>query len=117
MNIGISGLPALIVEVGSIVVFSLPVWFASRIVGADSPTLFRSAASLVVGVIGSLISIAVGGGFALLMVPISFLLSFKFVLGTSVFGSIVLAVLALAGYAAMIHFVGAGFDVSGNAAA
>ncbi|MCK9384802.1 MAG: hypothetical protein M0Q15_09260 [Nevskia sp.] len=73
--------------------------------------------SLVVGAIGSVISAAIGGGAALLLAPLSFLLSFKFVLGTSILGSIVLAVLALAGYAAMIHFIGGGINISDGAAA
>ena len=115
MNLNISGLPAIAVAVGFIVVFSLPVWLAARVVGADSATLLRSAASLVVGAIGAFIGIAVGGGFALLLAPAAFLLSFKFVLGTSFVGAVVLAVLALAGYAAMVHFLGAGFNVTGAA--
>jgi hypothetical protein len=117
VNLNISGLPAIAVAVGFIVVFSLPVWLASRVVGAGSPTLIRAAMSLVVGAIGSVISAAIGGGAALLLAPLSFLLSFKFVLGTSILGSIVLAVLALAGYAAMIHFIGGGINISDGAAA
>ena len=110
MNLNISGLPAIAIAIGFIAVFSLPVWLAARVVGADSATLLRSAASLVVGAIGAFIGIAVGGGFALLLAPASFLLSFKFVLGTSLVGAVVLA---LAGYAAMVHFLGAGFNVTG----
>lgn len=117
MNLSVSGLPAIAIAVGFIVVFSLPVWLASRVVGADSPTLIRSALSLVVGAIGSFISVAVGGGFALLLAPLSFLLAFKYVLGTSFVGAVVLAVLSLAGYAAMLHFVGGGFNASSGTAA
>ena len=117
MNLSISGLPAIAIAVGFIVVFSLPVWLASRVVGADYPTLVRSALSLVVGAIGSFISVAVGGGFALLLAPVSFLLAFKYVLGTSIIGAVVLAVLSLAGYAAMLHFLGGGFNATPGAAA
>lgn len=117
MNLSISGLPAIAIAVGFIVVFSAPVWVASRIVGAQYPTLLRSAISLVVGAIGSVIGITIGGGLALLLAPAAFLLSFKFILGTSVLGSVVLAVLSVAGYAAMVHFIGAGFNVHGAATA
>jgi len=60
MNLSISGLPALVIVVGFIVVFSLPVWLASRVVGADRPTMLRSAFSLLVGAIGSLVATLVG---------------------------------------------------------
>jgi hypothetical protein len=114
VNVSVSGLPVLIFQVGFIVVFSAPVWLAARVVGADNPSLVRSVLSLLFGVIGSAVSVAVGGGLALLLAPLSFLLAFKFVLGTSFVGSIVLALLALAGYAAMIHFIGTGFSVTNN---
>jgi hypothetical protein len=114
MNLSMSGLPAIVVQVGFIVVFSAPVWLAAKIVGAERPTLIRAALSLIVGVIGSIVGVAVGGGWALLIVPVAFLLAFKFILGTSLFGAIGIAVITVAGYAAMIHFIGAGFTVSGN---
>jgi len=115
LNLSISGLPALVIQVGFIVVFSAPVWIASRMVGADYPTFLRSVISLFVGTIGAFVSAIVGGGWAVLLAPLSFLLAFKFVLGTSIFGSIMMALLALAGYAAMVHFIGAGFNVSNSA--
>lgn len=115
MNLSISGLPALVIAVGFIVVFSLPVWLASRVVGADRPTMLRSAFSLLVGAIGSSVATLVGGGFALLLAPLSFLLAFKYVLGTSFLGAVLLGLLSLAGYAAMVHFFGSGISVTGNA--
>ncbi|MGB6353846.1 MAG: hypothetical protein WBF21_07700 [Steroidobacteraceae bacterium] len=114
MNLNVSGLPAIIIQVGFIVVFSAPVWLAARMVGAANPTLIRSALSLIVGVIGSIASIVVGGGFAFLLAPLAFLLAFKYILGTSLFGSLGIAIITVAGYAAMVHFIGAGFTVSGN---
>jgi hypothetical protein len=107
-------LPAVIVQVGFIVVFSAPVWLAARIVGARHPTLLHSILSLFVGVIGSALSLFIGHSIALLLIPLAFLLAFKFVLGTSFPGAIGLALLALLGYAAMIHFIGSGISVSGN---
>jgi len=114
LNLSVTGLPALIVQVGFIVVFSAPVWLAARLVGAANPTLLRAVLSLFVGAIGSAISIVLGGGFALLLAPLSFLMAFKFVLGTSFLGAIGLALVALLGYAAMIHFIGAGILPSGT---
>jgi hypothetical protein len=114
VNLNVSGLPAIIIQVGFIVVFSAPVWLAAKMVGAANPTLIRSALSLIVGVIGSVAGVAFGGGFALLLAPLAFLLAFKYVLGTSLLGSIGIAIIAVAGYAAMIHFIGAAFTVSGN---
>jgi hypothetical protein len=112
VNLQLSGLPVLIIQVGFIVVFSAPVWLAARIVGAKHPALLRAALSLIVGAIGSAISIALGGGFALLLAPLAFLLAFKYVLGTSFLGAIALAVLALLGYVAMVHFFGSGISIS-----
>jgi hypothetical protein len=115
VNLNLSGLPALIIQVGFIVVFSAPVWLAARMVGATNPTLIRSALSLIVGVMGAVAGVAVGGGFALLLAPLAFLLAFKYILGTSLLGSVGIAIITIAGYAAMVHFIGAAFSVSGNA--
>jgi hypothetical protein len=114
VNLNLSGLPAIIIQVGFIVVFSAPVWLAARKVGATNPTLIRSALSLIVGVMGAVAGVAVGGGFALLLAPFAFLLAFKYILGTSLLGSIGIAIITIAGYAAMVHFIGAAFSVSGN---
>jgi hypothetical protein len=114
VNLSVSGLPAIIIQVGFIVVFSVPVWLAARMVGAANPTLIRSALSLIVGVVGSVAGVALGGGFALLLAPLAFLLAFKYVLGTSLLGSIGIAIIAVAGYAAMVHFIGAAYTVSGG---
>jgi hypothetical protein len=116
VNLSMSGLPAIVIQVGFIVVFSAPVWLAARMVGAANPTLLRSAISLIVGVIGSVAGVAIGGGFALLLAPLAFLLAFKYILGTSFLGSLGIAIITIAGYAAMVHFIGAAFTVSGNGA-
>jgi hypothetical protein len=107
----VSGLPALIIQVGFIVVFSAPVWAAARIVRARHPTLIRAILSLLVGAVGSGLSVAFGGALALVLAPLAFLLAFKFVLGTSYLGSIGLALVALLGYWLMVHFIGANFEV------
>jgi len=114
MNLSVSGLPALIVQVGFIVVFSAPVWLAARVTGAAHPTLLRSALSLFLGSAGSIACIAIGGIKGFFLVPFVFLFAFKTVLGTSVLGSIGLALIALVLYAAMVHFIGAGVSVNPN---
>jgi hypothetical protein len=114
MNLSITGLPALIVQVGFIVVFSAPVWLAARMIGAQHPTLIRAALSLMLGTIGSIACLVIGGPQGFLLVPFAYLLSFKLILGTSVLGSIGLAVIALALYAALIHVMGAGHVQHGN---
>ncbi len=114
MNYNISGLPAVVVQVGFIVVFSAPVWLAARVVGAENPTLLRAIGSLLLGTIGSFAGIFIGGGWALLLAPLAFLLAFKWMLGTSFAGSIGLAFVALLGYWAMVHFIGAAFTVTPN---
>jgi hypothetical protein len=116
MNITISGLAALVIQIGFIVVFSTPIWLAARVVGADNPTLLRSAASLLLGTFIAVVCLTVGPvGF--LLIPLAYLLSFKFVLGTSFGGAFLLAVVAAAGYAAMVHFIGGGVNFAPHATA
>jgi hypothetical protein len=115
MHVTMSGLPAIVVQVGFIVVFSAPVWLAAKLVGAQHPTLLRAAVSLIVGVIGSVVGIVAGGAWALILTPVAFLLAFKFILGTSVLGALGIAVITIAGYAAMIHFIGSGVTFVGDA--
>jgi hypothetical protein len=114
VNLSVTGLPAIAIELGFVVVLSAPVWIAARVVGAESPTLIRSAVSLFLGTVGAAASIVLAGPWALLLGPIAFLLAFKYVLGTSFLGAIGLAVVAVLVYAAMVHFIGAGFHFSGN---
>jgi len=106
MNLDLSGLPAIVVGVGFIIVFALPVWAGAKLTSADNPTLIRSAFALSAGLVGSVIAGASAGGFAIFLVPIVFVIAFRFILGTTVVGAIVLGVIALLGYAAMIHFIG-----------
>jgi hypothetical protein len=107
LNVSITGLPAFVILVGFVVVFSAPVWLAARVVGADNPTLWRAILSLFLGIVGMAMSLATGP-WALLLAPLALLLSFKYVLGTSFLGAILLAIVAGAGYAALVHFVGGG---------
>jgi hypothetical protein len=111
MSWTVTGLPAVIIWVGFLVVFSAPVWLAARMVGAEHPTLWRSILALMLGLVGAIVSFALTGLAAFVLAPLSFLLAFRFVLGTSFFGAILLGIVAAAGYAAMIYFIGSGFSV------
>lgn len=114
MNFSLTGLPAIIFLVGFVVVFSAPVWLAARIVGAKHPTLLHAAASLAAGMLGSFLLAMLTGPWVFLLAPLVFLLSFKYVLGTSLLGSVLLAIVAGLGYAAMGYFVGGSFSGVGN---
>lgn len=111
MNLSVSGLPAVMVQIGFILLFSAPVWLAAKMIGARHPTLLRAALALLAGGLGVLASAAFGGVFALFIAPVVFLLAFKYVLGTSVMGSVGLAIIAVVVYALMVHFIGAAFEV------
>lgn len=115
MNLTLTGLPALVIFVGFVVVFSAPVWLAAKLVGAENPTLLRAIGSLVVGTMGVFLLAVLTGPWVLLLAPLAFLLSFKYILGTSFLGSVLLAIVAGLGYAAMGHFIGgSGFPGAGN---
>lgn len=110
MNFVLTGLPAIIFLVGFVVVFSAPVWVAARVVGARHPTLLHAVGSLTVGMLASFLLTMLTGPWVFLLTPLAFLLSFKYVLGTSLLGSVLLAILAGLGYAAIAYFVGGSFS-------
>jgi hypothetical protein len=111
MNLSLTGLPALIFLVGFVVVFSAPVWLAARLIGAKHPTLWRAVASLVAGNLAALLLAVLTGPWVFLLAPVGFLLSFKYILGTSFLGSVLLAILAGLGYAAMGYFITGGTPI------
>jgi hypothetical protein len=106
MNLSLTGLPAFIFLVGFVVVFSTPVWLAARMVGARYPTLLRAAASLGVGVLGAFALAFLIGPWVFLFAPVIFLLAFKYILGTTLLGAVLLAVIAGLGYVAMGYLFG-----------
>jgi hypothetical protein len=114
MDFSFTGLPALIFLVGFVVAFSAPVWFAARVIGAKHPTLLRAVASLAAGMLGSFLLAILTGPWVFLLAPVGFLLSFKYILGTSLLGSMLLAIIAGLGYAAMGYFIGGGIPGGGN---
>lgn len=114
MNFSLTGFPALIFMVGFVVVFSAPVWFAARIIGAKYPTLLRAVASLAAGMLCSYLLAIFTGPWVFLLAPLGFLLSFKYILGTSLLGSVLLAIFAGLLYAAMAYFIGASIPAGSN---
>jgi len=114
MDLNLTGLPALIFLVGFVVVFSAPVWFAARVIGAKHPTLLHAVASLAAGMLVSFLLAILTGPWVFLLAPLGFLLSFKYILGTSLLGSVLLAILAGLGYVAMAYFVGGSIPGAGS---
>ena len=108
MSLTLTGLPAVVAFVAFVVIFSAPVWVAARLVGAERPTLLRAIGALSAGTVGVFVIALVTGPLVFLFAPLAYLLAFKYILGTSFFGSILLAILAGLGYAAMGYFIGGG---------
>jgi hypothetical protein len=116
VNLTLTGLPAIAAFVVFVVVLSAPVWVAARLVGAEHPTLLRSIGALATGTIAAFFIALFTGFWVFLLAPLVFLLSFKYILGTSLVGSVALAILAGLGYAAMGYFLGGGtFSGAGSA--
>ena len=104
MEFKFSGLPLIALAVGFVVVFAVPVYLAARMVGAANATLMRSSLSLIVGTGLALASVIFGGVVAFVLVPASFLVAFKFVLGATFVEAFLLGVLALIGCALIVKF-------------
>jgi len=66
----VSGLPAIIIQLVFVVVFSMPVWLGARIVGAKHSTLLRAVFSLMLGTIGVAFCIFLTGLLAFLLAPL-----------------------------------------------
>lgn len=105
MDFILTGWPALIFLVGFVVVFSTPVWLAARIIGAKHPTLWRAIASLAVGMPVSLLLAILAGPWGFLLAPVGFLVSFKYILGTSFLRAVLLAIIAGLGYVVMGYLI------------
>jgi hypothetical protein len=106
MNFDVSDQPAIVVMVVLVVACSPLIWFAARMVEADTPTLPRSMVTLLVGTVGSLTVLALFGGRGLALAPLVFLLSIRYVLGTTFFGALVVAVVASIAYTGFAQWAG-----------
>ncbi|MFZ6769988.1 hypothetical protein ACO0LM_23280 [Undibacterium sp. Di26W] len=111
-SLTVSGLPALAWEIGFVIVGALPVWFGAKITDATNPTLVRSVLALFLGTIGSIAGFMIGGPLGIFLAPVSYILSFKFILGTSLVGAFLLGILSLFGYFLMAKLIGGGFSVN-----
>jgi hypothetical protein len=105
MDLILTGWPAVIFLVGFVVVFSTPVWLAARLTGAKHPTLLRAVGSLAVGMLVSLLLAVLTGPWGFFLAPVGYLLSFKYILGTTFLGSVLLAIVAGLGYVAIGYFI------------
>jgi hypothetical protein len=111
------GMTAIIMSIGiTIVIAAVPVWFGAKVTDATNPTLIRSILALLAGTIGAIAGFKVAGGLGLLIAPISYLLSFKFILGTSLFGAMILGILSITGYFLMGKFMSSAFNVNNDTA-
>jgi hypothetical protein len=110
-SLTVSGLPALAWGIGFVILGSVPVWFGAKITDATNPTLARSVLALLLGTIGSIAGFMIGGALGIILAPVSYLLSFKFILGTSFAGAFLLGILSLFGYFLMAKFIGGGFSM------
>ena len=107
MNLNISGLPVIVILVGFVAVFSTPVWLAARLVGASKPTLLRSALALAVGTVLAATATHLAGGWGLVLVPLAYLLAFRWVLDATLGEAFLLGIAALIFYALMFKLFGA----------
>jgi hypothetical protein len=101
-----TGLPALAWGLGFVILGSLPVWMAAKITGAGRATLPRAAAALLAGTLTAFVAVFATGPWGLVLAPLAYLLSFKFIMDTSLLGAVLLGILALAGYAAIDKVMG-----------
>jgi hypothetical protein len=101
-----TGLPAMAWALGFVILGSLPVWLAAKVTGAGQATLLRAAAALLAGTVVAFVALMATGPWAMILAPLGYLLSFKFIMDTSFLGAVLLGILALAGYAAMDKVMG-----------
>lgn len=107
-GVELTGLPALIIVIGTVVIGATPVWLAAKVVGAGGATLPRAIAAILLGTIGAVVAVAATGGWGLLLGPLVFLLVLKYILQTSFFGAIVLMIIASVIAATMGKLIGSG---------
>ena len=105
----VSGVPAFAWLIGFAVVATLPVWAAAKLVGIENCSLIRCGTSLIAGAVASAIVTAVLGGIGILLVPIAFLVSFKFILETSFFRALIICIIVTLGYISLFSNIMSGF--------
>jgi len=80
----------------ALVLSTVPVWMAAKVVGAGQPEFPRVLAALVIGTVVSGVLVSVAGVFwGLLLVPVVFVVTFSRFLDTSYLGAFMLCVLAV----------------------
>lgn len=118
MDLNISGFPSLVLEIVFIILFTVPIWIGAKFVGAERATFLNSALALIIGVAAFFFAGAIGGavvgGWAFILAPLAMLLAFKYVLKTSFFGSVILAIVAAAGYFLLGHLISSGISITSH---
>jgi hypothetical protein len=82
----------------------VPVWFAAKVVGAGRTEFSKSAVALALPTFASIGLLFLIGNGSLLVIPLLFWISFKYVLSTSFLGAFVLTLLWFAFQAAINKF-------------
>jgi hypothetical protein len=106
MGLEAGSLPLVVHSAGVVVLASTPVWAAARFVDADWPTMGRAMAALTIVIGASMLGLSFFGMHGLWLAPAIFLLSIRYVLGTTFFGTFTVAFLALIGYGALNDALG-----------
>lgn len=96
MKIQFSGLIGLVI---AWLILTVPIWLGAKTVGASNATIPHASGALALAMILSAFAGLLTDGIGLLATPLIFIGSFAFVLRTSFFSSIIISVLAIAGYA------------------
>lgn len=100
MNLEASALPMVVNAAGVVVLASTPVWAAARFVDADWPTMGRAMAALSIVIGVSILGLGFLGMPGLLFAPVVFLVSIRYLMGTTFLGTFTVALLAVIGYMA-----------------
>jgi hypothetical protein len=106
MNLEASTLPMVVNAAGVVVLASTPVWVASRFVDADWPTMGRAMAALTIVIGVSILGLTFLGMNGLLLAPLVFLVSIRYLMGTTVLGTLTVAMIAVIGYMAFTDALG-----------
>lgn len=106
MGLEAGSLPLVVHTAGVVVLASTPVWAAARFVDADWPTMGRAMAALSIVIGVSILGLSFVGMHGLWLAPVVFLLSIRYVLGTTFLGTFTVALLAVIGYMAVNDALG-----------
>lgn len=108
MKIHFSGLIGFVI---AWLVLTVPVWLGEKTVGAGNATIPHSSGALALAMTLSAAAGLLTDGIGLLATPFIFIGVFAFVLRASIFSSIIISILAIAGYAFISRVTGGNLTV------